>query len=248
MAQPLQRKRRNGSQYTRPPDIENAIDAALLLDEARVTERATLKRGEPGYLKTECIVHLIRDAKRSANRTRMNRLVNVLFKRCAANLRSTVDDELPGAEELREEIMSQLVELFAVDGTPDDKLALDYYEIRFDSAFQKLRVNAIRAHIVQHQVEKSVEDLARLKNESDDDTHDRLATRECIDLIAKRLDILTEDERTAIALRYLEGLDVSSVDSDEPTVAKLTGVSDVTVRKRLRSAKQKLLAALEGKL
>lgn len=249
MAQPLQRtSRKTGTIYKRPPAIEQAIDDALLQDDVTVAARAKIERGEAGYLPNECLVHLIREARRRGNRTQMNRLVAELFKRCAANLRGSVAETLPAAEQVREEIMSQLVELFAIDGSSEDKLRLDFYEVKFDRAFSKLRINVVRAHLALQKAETVVEDLTRLKQESADDTHEWLAKKECLELIAKRWDLLTEDERTALTLRHLEGLDVESSDPDKPSVTKLMGVSHVTVQKRLRSAEKKLLAALEGKL
>jgi DNA-directed RNA polymerase specialized sigma24 family protein len=54
------------------------------------------------------------------------------------------------------------------------------------------------------------------------------------------MEILTETERLAVYLRYIEGLPEESDDSERVTVAKLLGVTGRSVRNYLRRAEQKL--------
>ncbi len=203
--------------------------------------RATLERSSKDYLPNECLVHLIRDAKRSGNRRRLSTLVHFLMRRCTANLRATVSGDLAGAEQLREDIVGQLLELVGADGTEKDKLKLDFYEIRFDRAFQKLRIDSVRKHFTRARVEKPREHLERLANPIDQDE----GIEKDLNRIGDHLDVLTQEERTAIGLKYITGLVEFSKDQNKPTIAKLMGVSDRMVRTYLKSAKEKLRAAME---
>lgn len=243
MPHPLQKRTRKGRQYERLPHIEEAIDVAAQQDDATLAARAMVARGGSDYLPNECLVYLLREAKRQANRRRLVTLVNVLVRRCTANLCATVSPDLAGAAQLREDIVGQLLELIAADGTANDKLKLDFFEIRFDRAFQKLRIDWVRKHLTRARVEKPRDHLERLSgpvNQDGDPEGD-------LNRIGEHLDVLTQDERTAIGLKYIKGLVEHSADPSKPTIAKLMGVSDRMVRNYLKSAKEKLRAAMEEK-
>jgi DNA-directed RNA polymerase specialized sigma24 family protein len=241
---PLQKQTRDGKPYSRPSVIEQAIDVALQQDEATLVARAALDRTAEAYLPNECLVHLIREAKRLGDRHRMNAFVPLLLRRCVGNLRATVSDQLPAAEELREEIIGQLLELIAIDGSERDKLRLDFFEIHFDEAFQKLRIDFVRPHVSRASKERATEDIERLAGE--DDSGDEFAMQNGLAIIADHLHLLAANERTAIGLKYLEELKEHSINPNEPTIAKLMGVSERMVRNYLQSAKQKLRTVLKG--
>lgn len=243
MPQPLQKRTRKGRQYERLPHIEQAIEVAVQQDDATLSARAMLPRGSTEYLPNECLVYLIREAKRQANRRRLMTLVDLLVRRCVANLNATVSSDLAGAVELREDIVGLLLELIAADGTANDKLKLDFFEVRFHRAFQKLRIDSVRKHLTRARVEKPREHVERLSGPGNQDGDpDADLTR-----ISEHLDVLTQDERTAIGLKYLKGLAEHSNDPNKPTIAKLMGVSDRMVRHYLKSAKETLRAAMEEK-
>jgi hypothetical protein len=71
MAQPLTKtKEDDGTLYTRFPETEAAIEAALGHDLDRLSRRATIRdRKSPDYLPSESLVHLIRDAHRRGKAT-----------------------------------------------------------------------------------------------------------------------------------------------------------------------------------
>lgn len=251
MPHPLQKTRKDGSPYTRRPNIEAALEAALGADERTLVTRSELGRRQPGYLPTECLVHLVRQARRTADRQRMSVFFNILIRRCVGNLRATVSDELAGAEQLREEIISDLSELIAIDGSSHDKLKLDYYEINFDGAFAKLRIDRIRRHATRARYEEPKEEI---KAASELDLEEELATKEeqlatnkALLLLADHFELLPEKQRTAITLRFLENLEVLSTDPDKPTVTKLMRVSDSMVRRYIRLGLATLRAALKDR-
>jgi hypothetical protein len=88
MAQPLTKiKEDDGTLYTRFPEIEVAVEAALGHDLDRLGSRATIRdRKSPDYLPSECLVHLIRDAHRRGDESRRDRLLVALLERCHAIL------------------------------------------------------------------------------------------------------------------------------------------------------------------
>lgn len=243
MPYPLQKRTRKGRQYERLPHIEQAIDAAVQQDDATLSARALLPRGADDYLPNECLVYLIREANRLDNRRRLATLVSLLIRRCTANLNATVSSNLAGAPQLREDIVGQLLELIAADGTAKDKLKLDFFEVRFDRAFQKLRIDWVRKQLTRSRVEKPRENLERLSGARNDERDVEVD----INLVADHLHVLTQDERTAFGLKYVEGLVEYSKDPEKPTIAKLMGKSDRMVRNYLKSAKEKLRAAMEEK-
>src|SRR5260370_1339738 len=51
--------------------------------------------------------------------------------RCEANLNAKVDGQIAGAVQLREDILGDFAELFAVDGSPEDHHELDFFEVQF---------------------------------------------------------------------------------------------------------------------
>jgi RNA polymerase sigma factor (sigma-70 family) len=122
---------------------------------------------------------------------------------------------------------------------PRTKNRLDYFEVNFDHGFKTLRINVVRAHRARAAKEIPVEDPAADVMATDDD--DALVTEEQIALLEDRLEVLTQQERTAIALHYLQGIEIESKEPTKTTVARLMGVSGRTVRTILGRAKQKLL-------
>lgn len=144
MARPLSKRKKTGQVYTRPPEIEAEIDAALRLDAATV--RAHVLVADPAdsrYLRSETLVHLLRLAMAQGDDLTFNSVLPVLLGRCEANLAQGVSDGLRGAEQLREDILLGFSELLARDLT-SQKFELDYYECRFNRAFRAFRITAIK--------------------------------------------------------------------------------------------------------
>src|SRR5918996_1980869 len=119
MVRPLTRRTGNGDRYTRPPNIEAAIDVALVLDWPALQERALIRdRRATDYLPSECLVHLIRKAHRDRHDTIRDQLLAVLLGRCEATLAATLPDgRVPNAAYVRDEALGRLGELFAEDAT-----------------------------------------------------------------------------------------------------------------------------------
>ncbi len=141
MAQPLSKtKEDDGTLYTRPPPIEAAIDIAIGQNLDTLRQRARVRdRKEGQYLPSECLVHLIRHAKSTGDEVALNTVLPLLLERCKANLNKKVDSGVSNADLVRRTILRDFAALFAIDGTAEDKLALDIFECRFNFGFMRFR-------------------------------------------------------------------------------------------------------------
>src|SRR5580704_19792038 len=120
MAQLLTKRDRNGTLYARPSEIDAVIDAAMREDRDTLMRRARIqRRTSTGFLPLECLVYLIRDARRRNDENTMSDLMPILLGRCEAILRAKLTpDDLPTAEDVRGEILGEFAVLFAEDGQP----------------------------------------------------------------------------------------------------------------------------------
>ena len=265
MARELTKLDKNGERYRRPPTIEATIDAALTQDLSTLQRRASVhNRSSPDFLPPEALVHLIREARRRDDTDTMNSLLRPLLARCARTLRSKVHgDELPNPEAIREEILSQFAELFAIDGTSEGADSLDFYEVRFNLAFRTLRIDEVRRETRRLSRHPLIQDLAS-PQVSEEGEGEELSDEDILaDLsslarsqpqqikniflggLVPAINALPLDERRAVILCHHLGLPVESDDPDRMTAAKACGVTGRTIRNRLASAKAKL-AAFKG--
>src|SRR5437879_3199639 len=117
MAKPLLKRHSDGKLYTRRLEIEAAIDAALLLDVDAILDRADLRdRRSPAYLPSECLVYLIRGFQRRGQKDEVNQRLPKLLCRCGRSLKATAPGYVPDVEDLKQEVLGRLAELFAEDG------------------------------------------------------------------------------------------------------------------------------------
>jgi hypothetical protein len=251
MAEPLTKRTKSGALYTRPAAIEAAIDKALALDRVTLERRAAVvDKNSPDYIAPECLVHLVRKRHREASASGRDQLLNLLLHRCASNLARTLpDDRAPSAAYIRDEVLGQLGELFAEDGNGDNPDELDYFEVRFNSAFAALRTDLVRAEIrtarrFAHLPEGDDEEGHLI---SDDEAIARLpeaalrnpanqADRVFLRQVFKAINELPPDEREAVILVRMMGYEVESDDPTKATAATRSGVSGRTIRKRLGRA------------
>jgi DNA-directed RNA polymerase specialized sigma24 family protein len=253
MVRALKKKTKSGKLYVHPPEIKAAIKIALTQDLATLAQRAAVRNPkDPQYLHSEVLVHVIRHAIRTGAANTYNTLLNVLFRRCMINLYTKVDGKQNfDANSAREEILGRLGELFADDGKTADRNDLDFYEIRFNRAFSKLRIDVVREHMAQAhreeplpEIEESLESefapalLAKLSlassSSTDPETHAEISE------LCRAMDSLPPEEREAVVLHHAYGYAVESTNPAETTVAKRCKVSGRTVRSRLAAAMVRL--------
>ena len=79
MAPPLNRRTKKGESYVRPPSIEAALDRLAALDLDGIVREARAEDPKaPGYVESECLVHLLRSTRHDNTDTRFQRLFEVL--------------------------------------------------------------------------------------------------------------------------------------------------------------------------
>ena len=240
MVRPLTKCRKDGARYVRPQAIESEIEVALQEDPATLRERLLITdKSSPDHLSSECLVHLIRDALRRRDDERLNRALPVLFGRCEAILRTKIANSLQGADELREEVLSEFSELLANDGTGERPDELDFYECRFNAAFGALRIDAVRSELKRL---KRTAEPPGPGEEREPAAHEEGASARLFEAVRTReaINALPPDERKALVLHHEYGYKVESTDPDEVTVATLCKCTGRTVRNRLARAAARL--------
>ena len=246
MAVPL-RKLKDNKPYERPSSIEVLLDSALMQTQDVILKRAYIRvKTDSSYLPTECLVYLLRHAFRSGNTKLRDVIVNPLLKRCERILNSKIPDDQPNAEELREAVLGKFTELLARDANDHSQTKLDYYEVRFNDAFRKLRISFFRsekytrvsmplaADADEGQAEIDPEGVCRLLKSTGQELspEDVVTGKQLCDAV----EALPHDETRAIILHFFYGYKIESIDPNERTVASICEVSGRMIRTRLKSA------------
>lgn len=256
MAQPLTNTKAEGKLYTRPPDVEAQIDEAICLSRSDLqTSLSITDRNVRGYLRSECLVHLVRQGRRNNDQWLMTTVLPVLLKRCERILLKKVpDDELPDATVLRQDILDAFADLVVTDRSGDFPDELDFYECRFNLAFRTLRIDLVRRYLSRREHSMTVIDLppSEALNEPDpyedvfarvSDAFKSLPTQEWNavgEQLRKAIDALPADERNAVMLVHVLGYKVESEDPKEETAATRCKCTGRTIRNRLNRAAAKL--------
>ena len=248
---PLTRKTADGGRLRRPEAVERSIAEALDLDTPELLRRAKENRPEAqGFLPPECLTHLVRHHLRYGDRDIAERVLPFLLKRCERVLRNTVRGFGPAAtEDVRAEILGLLAVALAEPGD-----GADFFEVRFALAFKRLTIDVCRrqrrydqrmvtASAAATEDEGEAEALERLAaremNPSAFDESERLALRQALE----RLD---DDQRRLLLLHRGLGIPINARQQEGPNLVDLFGVSERTVRYRLRRAEATLRALVEN--
>ncbi|TCP78859.1 sigma-70-like protein [Rhizobium sp. PP-CC-2G-626] len=256
MARLLTKTESDGTPYMRPPGVETQIDEASKLSLADLRGRLLLTdRADPRHSRSECLVHLVREGRRSGDQARMNMVLPILLGRCEANLRVTVaDGAIPDAANLRQEILDDLTELFVMDGSGDFPDELDFYECKFNKAFRALRIDAVRRAVRRSKRSIDVTEMPELEVKSMPDAFEDAFARvsEAFRVLPTQewdayrepflqaIEALPPDEREAVILVHVLGYKEESEDPEEETAATRCNCTGRTIRNRLTRAAAKL--------
>jgi hypothetical protein len=244
MVRPLTKHTRHGDRYTRPPDIEAVIDAALALDWPALYQRTFVRdRRSTDYLPSECLVHLIRKAHRDHQETIRDQLLAVLLGRCEATLAAALPDgRAPNAAYVRDEALGRLGELFAEDGTGDHPDELDYFEVHFNAAFAALRSDLVRAEVRALRRASPVPDDEAMARRPDAGLHSPATPESGLfrNQLVHAIQTLPPEEREAVILCHIMGYSEEADDPAKRTAATICGVTGRTIRNRLTRAAAKL--------
>ena len=245
MARPLTRKKKKtGELYIRPRDVEAEIDSTLALGLAEALRRSkVMDRASRRYLRSECLVHLVREAKRMGRDRESEAFLLRLLGRCEANLLTTIrQDGIPNPEQLRDDILQHLAMMFAQDAI-EGAGRLDYFECRFNRAFATLRIDFYNREVGL--VNRSASDTQGTDEEiaEDGDVREmsdsefwgmsRLESRVFTKQVVAFLNALPPDEREVVVLCRIMKL-------TQEKAAQLRMVSVKTIYNRLTRADIKL--------
>ena len=256
MARALTNTVPGGALYTRPSAVEAQINEAICFSRTDLLTRLLIvDRKAPGYLRSECLVHLVREGRRSGDQQLMSAVLPVLLGRCEANLLVKVPDgEMPDAASLRQEILEDLTDLVVTDGTGDFPDEFDFYECRFNKAFMALRIDAVRRDVRRRKRSIAVVNLPSSEAATAPDAYEDAFARvsETIRVLptqewdvfrerfVKAIEALPGDEREAVILVHVIGYKEESEDPEEETAATRCNCTGRTIRNRLTRAAAKL--------
>lgn len=250
MARPLTKRNKDRVLYTRSHAVEANIDDALSQDLSTLRRRLLVTdKAAADHLPSESLVHLVREAHRSNDDKRRDAILPVLLGRCEAILKAKISDQLPNAESLREQVLSDLCELFLADGTDDHLDELDFYECRFNSAFRTLRLDVLRRELGILNRAADLPDDAGEPNAYEDafaqvsEAFRTPATQQStlfLEDLWDAINALPPDERRAVILVHVIGYDEEADDPTKVTAATLCHCTGRTIRNRLSRAAKKL--------
>lgn len=146
MATALRRQKPDGALYTRTPAIEAQLSSLEQLSRDEILARCQISlRSDPGYVPSECLLHYVRASRTDNSNAWFERLYKILFARLlrALPLAESADGETSSLtrERVRDKVSERFVEMLAGDRQVyDDRL--DFFEIRFDMARKRLRLDA----------------------------------------------------------------------------------------------------------
>lgn len=238
MIAPLTRKKKDGTPYTRPDNVEALLTVLGDLPREALLERARIRdRKDSDYVPSECLVHLIRASRTENSEAWFERLYKVLAERVMRAVPTAASGGTASAtdERIRDAVFDRFVELLAKDrAEPDDRL--DFFEARFDLAIKRLRLDA------QEPVWREANRGDSMDDEESDaaDAAAAAATTNPLDaeiisdpLFRERLyvaiDALPPEQRRTMHL-LLIGWQIHSSDPSVMTIAKALGCSDRSVR------------------
>lgn len=261
MIEALRKHRGDGRSYERRADTTAALLQLESLSQEQLVQRAKIReKVDPLYLSSECLLHRIRQSKRDNSDRFFESLFRILMARVesAATLRSEIY-RLPNGRiaitafgtKVRDYVVDRFLARLIADRDGYDE-RLDYFEVNFSHAIASLRATAKK---------KAADEEKRSQPLSSDDDEDVSAEVEKAagtfdPFDASKIDDgnyrfrlfaaikkLPEKERHVVALLFKE-YPIESSDPDKPSICKILGCVEKTVRNRRDRAFEKLTTAL----
>lgn len=248
---PLAKRYPDGKPYTRRADVEEDLRRIVVL--AREEILAALKirdRSSLEYLKSECIVHLIRETRTDNDERYFGELYKELMRRIVAALPRVAGERVDGPENVhasaaRDQITGRFQVKLAEDRT-NPGTWLDYYEVMFADAIAGLRTtymgrarrDAARTEPIQSDGDVSEPSLAVERALGSFDLKEELLSEDPIyrSHVAAAIMNLPDKHRRVIELT-IRDIPIDSFDDSVMTIRKLLGVkSEKTVRNRRNEA------------
>lgn len=272
---PLTKCYPNGEPYERRSETIRQLLSALLLSPRAQVERAKISdKHDPRYLKDEVLVYLIRACYQREDERTGDWLLRLLIERCTGILTRELTRRLPKAEaiEAGQEMLVVLYEAVRDLGPQGDYLEVSFgqwFKCHTLDMRQKYETKLAKEpdtdaapleQLAGHQPAGGesgpafdpVEPWNELSPSPADllDREDREALqddeeRRLREAVAALPGTERAPWRKAVILHFWFGMKIDSVDPDEPTLARLFGKSEKTIRNWLNKAKAELKRRLE---
>lgn len=250
-------RRDDGVVYTREAEVEAEIRSLCALPErarrARLTRNAAA--GDPDRLREETLVYFVREYDRRGDAETAWRIAETLIERTAGHVarklarwRLTSEDEDDCARDLYTAMCDALFSREA---------AAEFWEVRFWVCLDRRLWNLIEKRQAVRDLERRPGDAA--SEDADGDSigdegtvfgriADSGASPDTLLEHKEALALLTENERMAVYLCFVEGLPEESDDPERLSAAKVIGVTGRSVRNYLRRAEAKLRTWAAGEI
>lgn len=261
MIEPLRKHRKDGRLYERRAETTAMLMQLENLAFDQLVERAKIRsKADPLYLPTECLLHFVRRSKRDNSDRSFEILFRILLARVenAATLRSTMHRLAYGeiaitafGSKVRDDVVDRFLARLVSDRDGYDE-RLDYFEVNFSHAIASLRSTAkLKAaeaekrsqplssdddEEISAEVEKAAGSFDPFDKSKIDDGNYRFR-------LFAAIKELPDKERHVVALLFKE-YPIDSKDPDKPSICKILGCVEKTVRNRRDRAFEKLRTAL----
>lgn len=244
MPAPLRKHHSNGDLYQRDPAVEAQIALLTDLSAADLDRACAAPKLSADYVRSECILYLIRQASREGRNAEREHLHKILFQRLLRQCprMEAADGNTASALRLRvqETMIDRFTELLMSDRRGYEE-RLDFYEVRFGAAVAALRADAERkAHREERKAKPLMDEVtgdirATVEAAAGADDPFAVATKYATDYRSRldaSIDRLPTDQREIIDMLFREQLPIESKDSAVVSIVSRTGLSEKTVRNR----------------
>lgn len=239
MIAPLTRRKKDGTIYLRPDNVEPLLTTLVELPRDVLLERSRIRdRKNADYIPSECLLHFIRASRCDNSDAWFEQLYKVLVERVLRALprvETSGDHASLASERIRNAVFDRFVELLVKDRRePDNRL--DFFEVRFDLAIKRLRVDAQERVWGEENRTDSMDDdtdcvgddaaTSASVNPFDADT---FSDPMVLERLYRAIDALPPEQSRTMHLLFL-GWQIHSSDPEIMTIAKALGCTDRSVR------------------
>ena len=256
--EPLRKQKSDGATYKRPESVVAFIRTSLSWSFDQLLEHASvLDQRNSDYVPSEVLVYHLRQTKSDNSDGRFVALYNALQGRieaaCPRADRTIGNQQFENARlsEIRDAIVEHVTELMFTDRHTYNE-QLDYYECRFSHAVRMLRITKFkevgqkenRKEALHYDetgdVRMDVEDALELLKKACLSQEENLTYRI---QVRRAINVLPIDEQKVIDM-LLTDIPIEAKNEDEPSISRLLGCTEKTVRNRRDRAIVKIQKAL----
>jgi hypothetical protein len=239
----LRKRRKNGDLYERDEAVEAQIKTLVGLAEGDLIRACTTGKSSPDYVRSECVLHLLRRARGAGLLAIYEQLYKILIYRVLRQLPrpEAADGRTAATMEMRvrQYALDQFRDFLTIDARGYAE-RLDFFEVRFEAAVARLRADGRRV---------AWREGRRIKPLLDEETGEVLSAVEKaagaydpFETLAKNtldyrihldeaIDALPPEQSEIVEMLRRQ-MPIDSKDPGVETIVKVTGLAEKTVRNR----------------